>query len=114
MTLQQDLATDLLWFLVALTALTWFGVWVAHAIRRDRLNTMPQEQPEQPHECSIGGCHQAATHQWPTGVTGTDYFACEGHTPTVRQWAGPYDHAVETVYDQDLDTVDLALWETEL
>jgi len=111
-TLTQDLATDLFWFLIILIALCWLCIWVGHAIRKDHLNTMPEPTPEPPHECSIGGCHQAATHAFPTGVTGVDYYACTGHTPTVRQWAGPYDH--DLPYNQNLDVIDLALWETEL
>jgi hypothetical protein len=113
MTLQQDLATDLFWFLIILIALCWVSIWVGHAIRKDRLeDAYPEPQPDEPHECSIGGCHQPATHAFPTGVTGVDYYACVGHGPTVRQWAGPYDHQVP--YNQNLDVIDLALWETEL
>jgi hypothetical protein len=113
MTLQQDLATDLFWFLIIFIALVWAGIGAAYLIRTDRIeDAYPNPQPEPPHECSISGCHQAATHAFPTGVTNVDYLACEGHTPTVRQWAGPYDH--DLPYNQNLDVIDLALWETEL
>jgi len=115
MTLQQDLATDLFWFLIILIALCWLSIWAGHAIRTDRIDQMPNPAPDTDnHECSISGCHQPATHQWPTGITSVDYYACTGHTPTVRQWAGPYDRTIETVYNQDLDHTDLQQWEAEL
>ena len=98
--------------LVTLTAAIWFAVFTIRAIKADRLDAMPDPQPE-PHECNITGCHQVATNAFPTGITGVTYHACTGHTPTVRQWAGPYDRTVETVYNQELDTIDLALWELE-
>jgi len=108
MTTQQALAGDFFWFITIITILFWAGLWVAHAIRHDRLSTMPNPAPEQPepHECTVTGCHQPATHQWPTGITHVDYYACEGHTPTVRSWAGPYD--------QELNGTDLQQWEAEL
>ena len=114
MTLQQDLATDLFWFLIIFIVLVWLGIWLGHATGCAECDAMPEPQPDEDnHECSIGGCHQAATHAFPTGVTNVDYYACEGHTPTVRQWAGPYDRTIETVYNQELDTIDLTLWELE-
>lgn len=101
--------------LVAVTAGIWFAVYTIRAIKQDRLDAMPDpEQPDpQPHECNITGCHQPAANAFPTGITGVTYYACTGHTPMVRDWAGPYDHTVETVYNQELDTIDLALWELE-
>ena len=100
--------------LVAVTAGIWFAVYTIRAIKQDRLNAYVDDPQPEPHECNITGCHQPATNAFPTGVTGCTYYACTGHTPMVRQWAGPYDHTVETVYDQELDTVHLALWELEL
>jgi hypothetical protein len=114
MTLQQDLATDLFWFLIILIALCWLSIWVGHAIRKDRLEAAYPQPDEDNHECSIGGCHQPATHAFPTGVTNVDYYACTGHTPTVRQWAGPYDRTIETVYDQEMHGTDLATWDQEM
>jgi len=99
--------------LVALIAAVWFAVFTIRAIRHDRLNTMPYDPQPEPHECNIGGCHQVATNAFPTGIPDVPYYACTGHTPMVRQWAGPYDHNVETVYDQELQAIDLALWEIE-
>jgi len=114
MTLQQDLATDLFWFVAIFTALCWVGFLIAKWIRHDRLDAMPDPQPE-PHECNITGCHQPATHAFPTGITGVPYYACTGHTNMVRDWAGPYDRTVETIYDQELDqTSDLGRWEQEM
>jgi hypothetical protein len=114
MTLQQDLATDFLWFIAILTALFWAGIGVAYLIRHDRIDAMPEPQPDhdEPHECNITGCHQAATHAFPTGIPNVPYYACTGHTPTVRQWAGPYDHDVP--YDQQFDGTDLGRWEQEM
>ena len=99
---------------VLVTAGIWFAVFTIRAIRHDRLDAMPDPEQPQPHECNITGCHQVATNAFPTGIPNVPYYACTGHTPMVRQWAGPYDRTVETVYDQELDTVDLALWELEL
>jgi len=97
--------------LVALiTAVVWFAVFTIRAIKADRLDAY-DPQPE-PHECNITGCHQPATNAWPTGVTGVDYYACTGHTPMVRDWAGPYDH--DMPYDQELDGTDLGRWEQEM
>jgi len=100
--------------LVAVTAGIWFAVFTIRAIRHDRLDAMPDPQPE-PHECNITGCHQPATNAFPTGIPDVPYYACTGHTPMVRDWAGPYDRTVETVYDQDLDHAsDLGRWEQEM
>jgi hypothetical protein len=96
---------------VVLTFAVWFAVYVIRAIKEDRLNdAYPDTSHDEPHECTIGGCHRPATHAFPTGITDVPYYACTGHTPTVRQWAGPYD----VPYDQQLDGTDLALWEKEL
>jgi hypothetical protein len=101
--------------LVAVTAAVWFAVFTIRAIRHDRLDAYVDDpQPDEPHECNITGCHQVATNAFPTGVTGCTYYACTSHTPMVRQWAGPYDRTVETVYDQELDTIDLGRWEQEM
>jgi len=94
-------------------------VWMAteflktwHA-KSAELDQVLEQGPPPRHECSIGGCHQAATNAFPTGIPDVPYYACEGHTPTVRQWAGPYDHDVP--YDQDLDQAsDLGRWEQEM
>jgi hypothetical protein len=81
----------------------------------DAANKAAQDDQPEPHECNITGCHQAATNAWPTGVTGVAYYACTGHTNMVRDWAGPYDRTVETVYDQELDQAsDLDRWEQEM
>jgi hypothetical protein len=98
--------------LVAVTAGIWFAVFTIRAIRHDRLDAMSYDPQPEPHECNITGCHQPATNAFPTGIPGVDYYACEGHTPTVRAWAGPYDHDVP--YDQELDTIDLGRWEQEM
>jgi hypothetical protein len=111
MSAQQSLAGDFFWFIAILTILFWAGVWVAYIVRHDRIEQMPDPQQPQPHECNITGCHRPAATAFPTGVTGCTYYACTGHTPMVRNWIGPYDHDVP--YDQELDTIDLALWELE-
>ena len=101
--------------LVVLVAAVWFAVFTIRAIKADRLDAMDAPQPDEPHECNITGCHQVATHAFPTGIPNVPYYACEGHTPMVRQWAGPYDRTVETVYDQDFDQAsDLGHWEQEM
>jgi len=106
------------WPFVAAVALVfgvWFAVFTIRAIRHDRLDAMPDPEQPEPHECNITGCHQPGTHSWPTGVTEVTYYACTGHAPMVRDWAGPYDRTVETVYDQELDGgTDLQQWEQEM
>ena len=97
---------------VILTFAVWFAVFTIRAIRHDRLDAYDPQPDENNHECNITGCHQPATHAWPTGVTGITYYACDHHTPMVRDWAGPYDHDVP--YDQDLDSTDLGRWEQEM
>jgi len=101
--------------LAAFAVLVWWTTEFLKAwhAKSAELDQVLEQGPPQPHECSIGGCHQPATHAFPTGVTHVDYYACTGHTPTVRQWAGPYDHQMP--YDQDLDQAgDLAKWEREV
>ena len=111
-TLVADWVTAPFVALVCVTFGIWFAVFIIRAIRHDRLDAMPDPQPE-PHECNITGCHQPATHAFPTGIPDVPYYACTGHTPMVRDWAGPYDHDVP--YDQDLDQAsDLGRWEQEM
>jgi len=99
--------------LAAVTAGIWFAVYTIRAIRHDRLDAYAYDPQPHPNECNITGCHQPAATAFPTGIPGVDYYACTGHTPMVRDWAGPYDHDVP--YDQELDQAnDLGRWEQEM
>ena len=92
-------------------------VWMATEFIK-RMHAAPIEQTPapkvapQPRECQMTGCPQPATHLF---VVSNGYFyTCARCATAVREWTGPYDHSIETVYDQELDCTDLALWEKEL
>jgi len=104
------------WLILGCIALVCLAILTVNIVRvweeDDAANKAAQDKQPQPHECNITGCHQPATNAFPTGIPDVPYYACTGHTPMVRQWAGPYDHDVP--YDQQLDGTDLQQWEAEL
>ena len=99
---------------VILVALIWYAIWVIRAIKQDRLDTMPDPQPEEPHTCQIGDCPRPGTNTYdrhPSGVL----HVCDMHATRIQRWTGPpTNRPAEHVYDQDMDGTDLQQWEAEL
>lgn len=94
----------------------WWAVFTIRAIRQDRLDAMPDPQPEpESHTCQIGNCHRPGTNTYdkhPSGVL----LVCDMHSSRVQRWTGtPGRPASEQVYDVELDGgTDLGRWEQEM